>query len=120
MLGPIEFSPSFKPTDFGTGDFPKRSWRHVVEYDPGQIASKLQVELLSDFEATDPISGVTVTDEPNRKFRVFDLSYGKGKQVEAVERDIHNFMQVKMNNFAPDEPIRVLNHYLMQTPKVSR
>ena len=123
MLGPIEMLASFKPTNFGTTDFPKRSWRHAVEYDPQTVASQLQVELLTDFESEDPISGATIEEDGDtitRKARVFDMSHSTGKQIEPVERQIHSFMQVKLRNFAPDEPIRVLNHVLMQTPKVSR
>ncbi len=118
MLGPIEFNASFKPTDYGTADFEKRPWRHAIEYDPQQVGTQLQVELLFDFESVDPVSGTQLED--GRKARVFDLSLSRGKQVEPVERTIDNFLQVKLRNFAPDQPVRLLNHYLMITPKVSR
>lgn len=118
MLGPIEFFVSFKPTNFGTSDFPKRSWRHAVEYVPQAVASQLQIELLTDFEESDPVSGQQI--EEGRKARVFDMSHATGKQVEPVEREIHHYMQVRLRNFAPDEPIKLLNHILMQTPKLSR
>jgi hypothetical protein len=51
---------------------------------------------------------------------VFDLSYPKGRQVRAVGRKLYNFEQVVLTNFAPDEPVRILNHLLAVDPHGSK
>lgn len=119
MIGPIDFLADFKPANRGTDDYPKRNWRQVITHVPETVASKLRVEVLEDFDEVDPVSGQKSPDG-TRTFREFSMDYRKGRQVEPIEREIHNYLRIKLSNFAPDEPIQILNHAIMVTPKTSR
>ncbi len=52
--------------------------------------------------------------------RVFRMDYERGRQVKPVGRNIHFFMAVRMRNFAPEEPVRVINHLLGMEPRSSK
>ncbi len=123
MIGAIRFSALFKPSNYGTDDYLKRDWRQVVTHRPESVASRLRIELLPDFMNSDP-EELTILDDSDPpepgKGRIFDLSFNKGRQVAPVGRLIHNYQAVRMSNFAPEQPIRVINHALMVTPKQSR
>jgi hypothetical protein len=122
MLGPIEFMAEFKPRNYDTDDFQKRDWQQIVTHVPESIASELRVELIPDFQNSDPEEDTVidpVTDETG-KGRVFRMDFPSGRQIAPVGRLIHNFQQVRLRNFAPEEPIRILNHTLRIIPKTSR
>lgn len=122
MLGPIRFTALFKPMNYGSDDFQKRDWRQVLTFDPETVASQLRIELLPDLALSDPEEGTVLSGEPPNTGpgRVFDLSQPKGRLVHPVGRLIHNYMAVRMSNFAPDEPIRIINHALCVEPQRSR
>lgn len=122
MLGPIRFTALFKPMNYGSDDFQKRDWRQVLTFDPETVASQLRIELLPDLALSDPEEGTVLSGEPPNTGpgRVFDLSQPKGRLVHPVGRLIHNYMAVRMSNFAPDEPIRIINHALCIEPQRSR
>ena len=124
MIGPIELVSLFKPSNYGTDDILKRDWRQVVTHIPEDVASILRVELLPDFANSDPEELTVVNEEDGEletgEGRIYDMSFSKARQVRPVGRLIHNYMGVRMRNFAPEEPIRVLNHHLMMTPKASK
>lgn len=122
MIGPIRLVSLFKPSNYGTDDFQKRDWRQVVSHLPESVTSQLRVELLPDFLNSDPEELTILSGDPPEpgRGRLFDMSFNKGRQVQPVGRLIHNYQAVRMSNFAPEEPIRILNHSLMVTPKQSK
>ena len=113
MLGAINFQAIFKPKDYGTQDIQKRNWSHIIAYVPEAVATQLRVELLTDLEDTDQFEDTIQSGEPPvvGAGRVFDLSFAKGRQTQPIGIDVHAFMQTKMTNFAPEEPIRLLNQF---------
>lgn len=122
MIGAIRFEAVFKPSNYGTDDFLKRDWRQVVTHLPEQVSSKVRVELLPDFFNSDPEELTILEGDPpeSGQGRVFDMSFNKGRQVHPVGRLLHNYQAIRMKNFAPEEPIRILNHSLMLTPRQSK
>lgn len=121
MIGPIEFLAEFKPRNYDTDDFQKRDWQQIVTHVPETIASKVRVELIPDLQNSDPEEG-TVTDADGAvgKGREFSMDWTYGRQIAPVGRLIHNFQQVRLRNFAPEEPVQILNQTLRITPKTSR
>lgn len=121
MIGAIEFNCVFKPQNYGTDDITKRDWRQVVIHEVENVASDLRVELLPDFQNTDPeeLTIVNAAGETGDG-RHFFMDYQYGRQVLPVGRNVHSFMAVRMSNFAPEEPIRIINHLLMVTPRTSK
>lgn len=122
MIGAIKFEALFKPSNYGTDDFLKRDWRQVVTHLPEAISSKLRIELLPDLMNSDPEELTVLNPETGEagEGRIFDMSFNKGRQVHPVGRLIHNYQAVRMKNFAPEQPIRILNHSLMITPRQSK
>jgi hypothetical protein len=121
MIGPIQFTAEFKPSNYGTDDFSKRDWRQVVVHEPETVSSELRVELLRDFQNSD-VDEDTVTNPEGETGagRTFDLGFGQGRQIRPVGRLVHQYMGVRLSNFAPDEPVRILNHLLMMNPRTSK
>jgi len=122
MLGPIGIDWQFKPQNYGTDDTSKRSWRQIVVHEIEQFSSKLRVDLQPDFQLADPEEGTVVDPVTNDvgEGRTFRMDYEKGRQLKPVGRQIHFFMAVRMRNFAPEEPIRLINHILCETPRTSK
>lgn len=119
MLGPIKFLAEFKPTNYETDDIQKRDWQQVLTHIPESVASELRVELIPDLQNSDPEED-TVIDPVTMatgKGRVFRMDHPTGRQIAPVGRLIHNFQQIRFSNFAPEEPIRVLNHTMRLTPR---
>ena len=121
MIGPIQFLAEFKPSNYGTDDFTKRDWRQVIVHEPEAVSTNLRTELLRDFQNSD-IDEDTVTDSEGETGagRNYDLGFGQGRQIRPVGRLVHNFMGVRLSNFAPDEPLTILNHLLMMNPRLSK
>ena len=122
MIGAIELDLVFKPQNFGTDDMSKRNWREVIVHEVEQFASQLRVDLLPDFASIDPEADTVVdpvTDDTGEG-RVFRMDYAKGRQIKPVGRLIYFYMALRMRNFAPEEPIRVINHLLCIEPRVSK
>lgn len=118
MLGPIEFRAQFKPANYGTDDFTKRDWRQIIVHEREAVATNLRTELLRDFQNSD-VDEDTVTDSAGEtgEGRNYDLSFGQGRQIRPVGRLIHNFMGVRLSNFAPEEPLTIINHVLGVIPE---
>jgi hypothetical protein len=121
MIGPIEFRAEFKPANYGTDDFSKREWRQIVVHEQEEVSTVLRTELLRDFQNSD-IDEDTVTDPDGAtgEGRVYDLGFGKGRQIRPVGRLVHNFMGVRLSNFAPEEPLTIINHVLGLVPRQSK
>ena len=121
MVGPIEFRAEFKPANYGTDDFTKRDWRQVVVHEPESVSTNLRTELLRDFQNSD-IDEDTVADPAGDtgEGRNYDLGFGQGRQLRPVGRLVHNFMGVRLSNFAPEEPLTIINHLLMMNPRQSK
>jgi hypothetical protein len=118
MLGAIDMLAEFKPQNLGTDDVLKRNWSQVIVHQPETVASELRVEIIPDLQNVDPEEDTVVdTDGETGKGRIFRMDYSRGRQVKPVGRDIHNFEKIRMSNFAPDEPIRLINHIMRKTPK---
>jgi hypothetical protein len=118
MIGAINMAAIFKPNNYGTDDQLKRDWQQVLVHEPESVASIVRVELIPDFALSDDEELTVVNkDDTVGAGRVFDMSFPKGRQVRPVGRRVYNFMQVKMSNFAPDEPVRILNHILRSAPR---
>lgn len=122
MVGAIEMNCLFKPQNYGTDDLTKRDWRQVVVHKIEDFSSKLRVELLPDFSQIDPeeLTVVDPTTNETGEGRVFRMDYAKGRQVKPVGRYVNSFMAVRFRNFAPEEPISIVNHLLMVTPRTSK
>lgn len=117
MLGAINFHAIFKPKDYGSQDQQKRTWQHILGYVPEEVSTQLRIELLTDLEDSDSIEDVIEGGEPPVAGvgRIFDLSFSRGRQVQPTGRVVHNYLAVRMTNFAPEEPVRILNHTLRMT-----
>jgi hypothetical protein len=114
MIGAIKLDLLFKPQNYGTDDMSKRDWRQIVVHEVEQFASKLRVDLLPDFALSDPEAD-TVVDPVTGDVgegRVFRMDYQKGRQIKPVGRLVHWYQAVRMRNFAPEEPIEIINHLL--------
>jgi hypothetical protein len=122
MVGAIDFDCVFKPQNYGVDDMTKRDWRQVVTHEIESFSSKLRVELLPDFTQVDPdeLTVVDPTTNETGEGRIFRMDYEKGRQVKPVGRRVFSFMAVRFKNFAPEEPIKVINHSLMMTPRTSK
>jgi hypothetical protein len=122
MIGAIEFRCVFKPNNYGTDDHLKRDWSQILVHRIEEFASKLRVEIRPDFQLTDD-EELTVIDPVTQETgegRRFLMDYNRGRQTRPVGRRIYNFEQIVMSNFAPEEPIAVINHLLRVTPKSSK
>lgn len=121
MIGPIRFLAEFKPSNYGTDDYSKRDWRQVVVHEPEEVSTELRTELLRDFQNSD-IDEDTVTNAAGEtgEGRTFDLGFGYGRQIRPVGRTVHEYMGVRLTNFAPEEPLTIVNHLLMMNPRTSR
>ena len=121
MIGAIDFTAEFKPTNFGTDDFQKRDWKQVLTFEPETKATSLRVELKPDLSSIDDEELTVVNaDGETGDGRTFDLSTQTGRFQRPVGRRIYSFEQVVFRNFAPDEPVRILNHTLRTTPRASK
>lgn len=122
MIGAIELDLLFKPQNYGTDDMSKRDWRQIVVHEIEQFASQLRIDLLPDFSMVDPEADTVVDPitEETGEGRVFRMDYSKGRQIKPVGRNVHFYMALRMRNFAPEEPIRVINHLLGVEPRVSK
>jgi hypothetical protein len=122
MIGAIELDLTFKPQNLGTDDMSKRNWREIVVHEVEQFASQLRVDLLPDFGSVDPEADTVVdpVTEETGEGRVFRMDYVKGRQIKPVGRLIYFYMGLRMRNFAPEEPIRVINHLLGVAPSPSK
>lgn len=121
MIGPIRFDAEFKPANYGTDDFTKRDWRQVIVHEQETVSTELRTELLRDFQNSD-VDEDTVTDAAGVAGlgRTFDLGFGQGRQIRPVGRLVHEYMGVRLTNFAPDEPLTIVNHLLMMNPRTSK
>lgn len=122
MVGAIEMDLLFKPQNYGTDDMTKRDWRQAVVHEIEDYSSKLRIDLLPDFQLIDPEADTVIDPVTNEvgEGRSFRMDYEKGRQVRPVGRHVHSFMAVRMRNFAPEEPISIINHLLMVTPRTSK
>jgi hypothetical protein len=122
MIGPIEIDWIFKPQNLGTDDLSKRNWRQIVVHEIEQAASQLRIDLLPDFASEDPEADTVVdpVTQETGEGRVFRMDYAKGRQIKPVGRLIHFYMGVRMRNFAPEAPIRIINHLLGTEPRPSK
>lgn len=122
MIGAIELDLLFKPNNYGTDDLSKRDWRQIIVHEVEAAASRVRIDLLPDFSQIDPDADTVVdpVTEETGEGRVFRMDYSKGRQVQPVGRRVHHFMAVRMRNFAPEEPVRIINHLLAVTPRVSK
>ena len=122
MVGAIDFDCVFKPQNYGSDDMTKRDWRQVVTHKIESFSSQLRVELIPDFSQIDPdeLTVIDPTTNETGEGRVFRMDYEKGRQVKPVGRSVFSFMAVRFKNFAPEEPISILNHSLMMTPRTSK
>lgn len=122
MIGPIEWIAEFKPRNYDTDDYQKRDWQQVITHIPESVASKVRVELIPDFQNSDEFEDNVIdpVTQDVGEGRALRMDFSKGRQIMPVGRNIHNYMQVRMKNFAPEEPVQILNHMLRLTPKTSR
>ncbi len=119
MIGPIGFRSIFKVKNYGQDDDLKRQWFHVLVHEPEAVDTQLRVELRPDFQDSDPLDDFLLDEEGMATpERVFDLSFASGRQTAPTGRQIFNFLQVVLSNFAPEEPARILNHTIRVTPRI--
>lgn len=121
MIGPIDFRAEFKPTNFGDDDSLKRNWRQIVVHEPEEVSSEIRVELRPDFQLSDDEElSVVGEDGETGAGRVFNLNFAKGRQVQPVGRRLYDFEQVVITNFAPNSPVRLINHVMAAAPHTSK
>jgi hypothetical protein len=121
LIGAIDFRAEFKPTNFGDDDLLKRPWRQCIVHEPETVTSLVRVELIPDFQNSDDEEG-SVVDAQGQigQGRVFDMNFSKGRQLQPVGRQLYNFEQIVLTNFAPESPIRLLNHLMMVDAHTSK
>jgi hypothetical protein len=121
MLGPIRFEAVFKPTNMGSEDLTKRHWKHGLVHVIEEAASEVLVELLPDFSDVDQFEGdILSDDEQEDTGRTFNMDFALGRQTRKVEKIVHVYMGVRLTNHAPEEPIRIINHFMEVDPRTSR
>lgn len=108
MIGAIDFEAEFKPVNFGTEDQQKRNWGLVLVHEPEEFASQLRVDLLYDFSEEDEDDGAVVDAAGEAGPRTFALDYPRGRQVQPVGRRVFDHIGARLTNFAPEEPVRVI------------
>jgi hypothetical protein len=118
LIGAIEFLAEFKPTNYGDDDTLKRNWRHALVYEPEDKKSVVRIRLIPDFQNIDDAENVD--DGTEGDGFLVDLSFAKGRQTLPVGRKIYNFEQVVISQFAPEAPVRILNHVVMVEPHTSK
>jgi hypothetical protein len=110
MIAPIDFLAEFKPWNLGSDKEVKRAVDLFVIHEPEDFDSRLRVEFLADFEDEDRAEGAVQSDDSGvAGSRVFTLSHRSGKQKMALGRIVHTFQNLRLTNFAPEEPVRILN-----------
>jgi hypothetical protein len=121
MIGPIDFRAEFKPTSYGDDDALKRNWRQIITYEPEDVTSTIRVQLVPDFQGEDDEEGSVVDAEGEvGAGRTFDLSYSRGRQLRPTGRRLYNYEQLIITNFAPNQPVRLLNHQMAVAPHTSK
>lgn len=121
MIGAIDFKCVFKPKNYSSDDMLKRDWGHIVVHEVAQESSSLRVEILPDFQASDPEELSVVGDDGETGAgRIFDMSYPLGRQRQPVGRLLHAYEAIRMTNFAPEESIRIINHSMLKTARQDR
>lgn len=120
-IGPIDFRAEFKPSSYGDDDTLKRNWRQILTHVPEDVDSLLRVQILADLQESDEEEG-TVTDDVGEtgRGREFNLNFDKGRQTHPIGRLLYNYQQIILTNFATNQPITVLNHYLGVDPHTSK
>lgn len=111
MIGAIEFVANFKPRTFLMDDTIKRQWKSVLSFIPETQPSKLRIEHLMDFETLDR-RDAGIQNADGTTGRIFNLSDNEGRQERMGARELFTYLQLRMSNFAPDEPVRLLNHHI--------
>lgn len=122
MIGAIEFDQLFKPQNYAVDDTQKRNWYHILSHRIEQFSSKLRVDLLPNFSLVDDEADAQVdpvTQEVGEG-RIFRMDHPKGRQRHPTGKRVYDYMAVRMRNFAPEEPVSVLNHSLLVTPRASK
>lgn len=120
-IGPIDFRAEFKPTSYGDDDSLKRNWRQILTHVPEDVSSVLRVQIIPDFQFSDDEEGaVTNTAGETGGGREFDMNFERGRQTHPVGRSLYNFEQIILTNFATNQPITILNHYLGVDPHTSK
>jgi len=122
MIGAIELDLFFKPQNYGLDDTQKRDWRQIVIHEVEDFSSKVRIDLLRDFSSID-IDAETVVDPVTQETgqgRIFRMDSEKGRQIKPIGREVYNHMALRMRNFAPEEPVRIINHALCVTPRSSK
>lgn len=120
LIAPIEFLALFKPTDLGSDDDTKRDWRVIIYHEPETADSIVKIELLPDFQDVDPDEGTQVQPDGAVGPRQVNLNYAYGKQVMPVGRQVFNTIAVRLSQFAPEAPIRLINFALCAEGRTSK
>jgi hypothetical protein len=120
-IGPIDWRAEFKPTSIGDDDVLKRNWRHILTHDPEDVTSLVRIQLVPDFQESDDEEGSVLNDAGvEGAGREFDLSFERGRQLHPIGRNLYNYEQVILTNFATNQPVRILNHILAIDPHTSK
>ncbi len=122
MIGAIEFDQIFKPQNYSVDDTQKRDWYQIVSHQIASASSKLRVDLLPDFQQVDDLAEFQVDPETQETGdgRIFRMDHPKGRQRHPTGKRVYDYMAVRMRNFAPEEPLAILNHSLLVTPRASK
>jgi len=110
MLGPINWYATLKPSNLGKDSTQKRTIDLFLVHVPEEFDSVLKIEFLPDFSAVDERAGAISSDDTGIPGdRTMLMSSPKGRQNVSIGRVKHAYMGYKLSNFAPEQPIRVLN-----------
>lgn len=121
MIGPIDFRAEFKPTNYGDDDTLKRNWRQIIVHEPEDVSSVVKVEIIPDFQLSDDEEGSIVNEAGDTgDGRTFDMNFSRGRQTRPVGRRLFDYEQIVITNFAPNSPVRLLNHVMAAAPHTSK
>jgi hypothetical protein len=110
MLGPINWFATIKPTNLGISADVKRTIDLFIEHVVEEFDSQVKIECLPDFANVDEGAGAVLSDDSGVPGdRILSMSSQKGRQNISLGRIIHSYMGYRLSNFAPEEPIRIIN-----------
>jgi hypothetical protein len=110
MIGPIDWLAEFKPTSFGDDDVLKRNWKMILTHNPEEVTSEVRVQVIPDFQNSDDDESAVLDDAGiEGDGRVFNMNFARGRQKKPMGRNLYNYEQIVLRNFAPNQPITILN-----------
>lgn len=110
VIGAINWFATFKPTSLQKDSSIKRTVDLFVVHVPEEFDSQVKIECFPDFATEDEREGAILsTDDATPNGRTVLMSNPKGSQIVPLGRIVSRYMGYRLSNFAPEQPIRLLN-----------